>query len=205
MAVLDKARQSSGRRAALLVVDASVGFTDPESPLGSDADSVVAAIARLLKGFRARGLPVYYTTVIYDDPAQASVFREKLPVLNELRPGSPLVEIDPRIAPAEGEAVIVKHYPSAFFGTDLAERLRREGVDTLYLTGLTTSGCVRASGVDALSHDLRVVVPREAVGDRDAPAHEANLHDLDAKYGEVVDLEEALERLEAMSEAAGPA
>lgn len=198
MATLEKATLRFGQRPALIVVDASVGFTDPGSPLGSDADSVVQAIARLLQAFRQRGLPVFYTTVVYDDPSRASVFREKLPVLNELKSGSRLVEIDPRIAPREGEPVLAKQFPSAFFQTDLVERLARAGVDTVLVTGLTTSGCVRATAVDALSHDLRLVVPREAVGDRDQPAHEANLHDIDAKYGEVVALDAALAMLDEL-------
>lgn len=196
MPTLEKTALAFGRRPALLVVDASVGFTDPTSPLGSDADAVVAAIGELLRAFRERGLPIYFTTVVYDDPGRASVFREKLPVLNELKPGSRLVEIDPRIAPRAGEPVLEKQFPSAFFQTGLGEGLARQQVDTVVVTGLTTSGCVRASAVDALSHDLRLIVPREAVGDRDQPAHEANLHDIDAKYGEVVSLRDVLGMLE---------
>jgi len=198
MAMLEKAALRFGKRPALIVVDASMGFTDPTSPLGSEADSVVEAIGALLRAFRERRLPVYFTTVVYGDSARASVFREKLPVLNELKPGSRLVDIDPRIAPQPGEPVIEKQFPSAFFQTDLAERLAGEGVDTVVITGLTTSGCVRASAVDALSHDLRLIVPREAVGDRDPPAHEANLHDIDAKYGEVVALDAALAMLDEL-------
>lgn len=202
MSVLEKAVLHFGRRPALVVVDASTGFTDPSSPLGSDADSVVQAIARLLQAFRERRLPVYFTTVVYDDPTRATVFREKLPVLDELKPGSRLVEIDPRIAPLPDEPVIEKQFPSAFFQTDLAERLARRDVDTAVVTGLTTSGCVRASAVDALSHDLRVVVPREAVGDRDQPAHHANLHDIDSKYGEVVGVDDVLQTLERLDDPA---
>lgn len=199
MARLDRLSVGMGRRPALLVVDVSRGFTDPECPLGCEAGGVVAAIAALLEAFRARALPVWYTTVIYTSPYQAPVFRRKLPVLELLAPDSGWVEIDPRIAPREDEPVLVKHFPSAFFGTDLAQQLAGAGVDTLYVTGLTTSGCVRASALDALQHNLRLIVPREATGDRDAAAHEANLYDLESKYGDVVSLEDALRMLEALS------
>jgi len=192
-----------GRRPALLVVDVSRGFTDPACPLGSEAGEVVGAIAALLEAFRARGLPVWYTTVIYTSPYQAAVFRRKLPVLELLAPDSRWVEIDPRIAPRADEPVLVKHFPSAFFGTDLAQQLAGAGVDTLYVTGLTTSGCVRASALDALQHNLRLIVPREATGDRDAAAHEANLYDLESKYGDVVSLDDALRMLEAFPRDSG--
>lgn len=192
MAVLEKRRLKIGRKPALLVVDASVAFTDPESPLGSDAESVVAVISRLLAAFRECRLPVFFTSVAYSDPGQASVFREKVPALNLLQSSTPLVEIDPRLAPRDDEVILVKHWVSAFFGTDLRDRLHRAGIDTLFVTGFTTSGCVRASAVDALQCNFRVIVPREAVGDRNLPAHEANLHDLDCKYADVVSLDEAL-------------
>lgn len=201
MAELARERIGIGRRPALLVIDVSNGFTDPASPLGSEADSVVAAIAELLEAFRGHRLPVLYTTVAYDRPGQAAVFRAKLPALDYLEAGSEAVSIDSRVAPADGEPVLVKHYPSGFFGTDLSDRLQAHGVDTVFVTGLTTSGCVRATAVDALSHDLRVVVPREAVGDRDAAAHEANLHDIDCKYGDVTALAESLEGLAAWAAA----
>lgn len=190
---LDSRRLGRARSYALILVDMSVGFTDPSrSPLASDADDVVAANGRLLALFRERDWPVVYTTVAYDNPAQSAVFREKLPVLNLLEAGSELVEIDPRLAPAAGEQVIVKHGASGFFGTDLHPRLQSLGVDGVVVTGLTTSGCVRATAVDALQHDYRVVVPREAVGDRDREAHEANLKDLGTKYADVLSLEETL-------------
>ncbi len=180
-------------RYALVLVDMSIGFTDPaRSPLAASADAVVAANQRLLAAFRARGWPVFFTTVAYDRPGQARVFREKIPALNVLAAGSDLVGIDPRLAPVDGEAVIVKHAASGFFGTDLFQRLRAADADGVVVTGLTTSGCVRATAVDALQHDLRVLVPREAVGDRDPSAHEANLRDLHLKYADVVSLDECL-------------
>lgn len=181
---------------ALVVVDMSVGFTDPtRSPLASEATSVVEANQRLLAIFRERGWPVLFTTVAYSSPDQARIFREKLPELNVLKVGSGLEEIDPRVAPEEGEAVIVKYWPSGFFRTDLDERLRRAGVDGVVVTGLTTSGCVRATALGCLQHEYRTIVPQEAVGDRDQQAHDANLRDLELKYVDVLSLEETIRRL----------
>lgn len=181
------------RRYALLLVDLSIGFTDPaRSPLAAPVDEVVAANKTLLAAFRAKGLPVFFSTVMYDSPTQSSVFREKIPVLEVLSQGSELVSIDPRVAPLDGEPVLVKHGASFFFGTDLDQRLRALDVDGVVVTGLTTSGCVRATVVDALQHNFRVLVPVEAVGDRDADAHNANLKDMGIKYADVVSLEKCL-------------
>jgi nicotinamidase-related amidase len=195
MSDLDRQGQGLGQRPALLLVDVIRGFTDPACPLGSEADAVVAACARLLSSFRERALPVFYTTVIYRDDHQARVFRDRLPALNLLTPESPWAEVDPRLAPRAGEPVIEKRWASAFFGTDLAERLRAAGADSLVVAGLTTSGCVRATAVDGLQHDYRVVVPCEATGDRNPDAHAANLFDLNAKYADVLDLAAVLRLL----------
>ena len=190
---LDSRVLTPAQRYALVLVDLTVGFTDPQrSPLASSADAVVAANAQLLAAFRRRGWPVFFTTVAYDDPAQARVFREKLPMLNVLAAGSPLVAIDPRLEPRAEEPVLVKFWASAFFGTPLVELIRQAGADGVMVTGLTTSGCVRATAVDALQHDFRVLIPEQAVGDRDAQAHAANLRDLDLKYADVRSLEECL-------------
>lgn len=186
---LDRRGQGLGERPALVLVDLIEGFTDPGCPLGSKADDVVAACARLLAAFRERGLPVFFTTVVYRDENEARVFRDRLPALNVLTPDSRWVRIDPRLSPREDEPVIEKRHASGFFGTDLAERLRSAGVDSLVVCGLTTSGCLRATAVDGLQHDYRVVVPREATGDRNPAAHEANLFDLNAKYADVMALE----------------
>jgi nicotinamidase-related amidase len=187
---LERSSVGLGRRPALILVDMIRGFTDPACPLGSDCPEVVAANAALLRRFRERALPVFYTTVVYSDPSQASVFRARLPALNVLVPDSPWVQVDAALAPEPGEAVIEKHWASAFFATDLARRLTAAGADSLVVTGLTTSGCVRATVVDGLQHDYPVVVPREAVGDRNPRAHEANLFDMNAKYADVVSLED---------------
>lgn len=182
-----------GEHPALVLVDVIQGFTDPACPLGSEADSVVAACRALLDVFRSQGLAVFFTTVIYHDESQARVFRQRLPALNLLQAGSEWVKIDPRIAPVDGETVIEKQWASGFFNTDLARRLKAAGADSIVMGGLTTSGCVRATAVDALQNDYRVVLAREATGDRNLAAHESNLFDLQAKYVDVMDLPDVIE------------
>ena len=192
---LQRKGQGLGERPALVLVDMVRGFTDPACPLGSEVDAVVEANRKLLAAFRAQGFPVIFTTVVYHDEDQARVFRDRLPALNLLTPGSGWVEIDPRLEPRPGEMVVEKHWASGFFKTRLDEAMRSLGVDSLVVTGLTTSGCVRATAVDALQHDYRVVVVEEAVGDRNADAHRANLFDLNAKYADVMSLDDALRLL----------
>ena len=194
-------RAGFGTRPALVVVDVNVGFTDPDSPLVCDLDDCVAAIAELLDAFRKARAPVVFTTVCYDDFGKqaAAVFIEKVPALLVLEPGSRWIEIDPRIVPVEGETVLSKYFASAFFGTTLASLLSTAGCDTVVVTGASTSGCVRATALDALQHGYRVVVPREAVGDRNQAAHEANLYDIDAKYGDVVSVDDVVEHLEELA------
>ena len=190
-------RAGFGSRPALVVVDVNRGFTDPASPLVCDLDDVVAAIAQLLEAFRAGGLPVAYTTVAYDEAGRrsAAAFIAKIPALLVLEAGSRWVEIDPRITPTEDEPVFTKLWASAFFGTPFASWLAAEGCDSLVVTGASTSGCIRATAVDALQNGYRAVVPREAVGDRNPAAHEANLYDIDAKYGDVIPLGDVLTRI----------
>ena len=192
--MVDLARQSQalGARPALVLIDMINAFTDPKSPLGSESDAVVAACAELQAVFRNHDLPVCFTTVAYSNDAQAIVFRQRLPALNVLAEGSVAVEVDPRLSPLDAEPVFAKHYASAFFHTGLREWLRTQSVDSLVVVGLTTSGCVRASVVDALQHDYPVWVAEEAVGDRNKQAHAANLHDMHAKYAEVVSVNDVL-------------
>jgi nicotinamidase-related amidase len=187
-------RTGIGEQPALVVIDVNRGFTDPASPLVCDLDEVVEAIARLLEAFRAGGLPVAFTTVAYDEAGRqaAAVFVRKIPALLTLEAGSALTEIDPRIAPRGDEPVFTKLWASAFHGTAFSSFLTAHGVDTLVVTGASTSGCIRATAVDGLQHGYRVVVPREAVGDRNPAAHEANLYDIDTKYGDVLSLDEVL-------------
>ncbi len=181
-----------GTRPAVLVVDLLKGFTDTESPLGANLDVVVESTRALLDCAREAGVPVLFTTVVYDDANEraAQVFMRKVPALSVLRPGSRWIEVDARLGRRDDEPVLAKAFASAFFGTPLASML--VGCDTLVVCGASTSGCVRATVVDAVQHGLAPVVPRECVGDRWAAAHEANLFDIEAKYGDVVSLSDAL-------------
>lgn len=190
-----------GRRPALVIVDINNGFTDPASPLVCDLDDTVGAIRRLLDTMRRAELPVVFTTVSYGegDKVTAKAFIDKVPVLLTLEAGSRWVEIDDRIAPLPTEPVLNKLFASAFFGTALGSMLASHGCDSLIVTGASTSGCVRATAVDALQHGYRPVVPREAVGDRNPAAHDAALYDIDLKYGDVVSLDECLDALETLA------
>ena len=196
-------RAGIGKRPALLVIDVNLGFTDPASPLVCDLEDVVVSIRRLLDEVRRAQLPVVYTTVSYGegDKLAAAAFIDKIPALLTLEAGSRWVEIDQRIAPLPHEPVLNKLFASAFFGTPLASLLVSAGCDSVIVTGASTSGCVRATVVDALQHGYRPVVPREAVGDRNASAHEANLYDIDTKYGDVVTIDDVVAHVEAIAAA----
>jgi maleamate amidohydrolase len=136
--------------------------------------------------------------VVYHNEHQARVFRDRVPALDLLMPDSHWIEVDPRLEPLAGERIVEKQWASGFFKTDWDESLRSLGVDSLVVTGLTTSGCVRATAVDGLQYDYKVVVPAEAVGDRNMDAHRANLFDLNAKYVDVLDLASVLTIIEAL-------
>ena len=192
---LERHTQGLGRNPALLIVDVINGFTDPTCPLGSEANDVVEANVRLIHAFRKNEQPIFLTTVVYDSDDQASVFRARVPALNELKRGSHWCDIDPRLPVSPPDVIVEKTHASAFHGTRLAMELHNLSIDSIVVTGLTTSGCVRASAVDGLQYNFKVVIPREAVGDRDEMAHEANLYDLNAKYADVLSLEETLAQL----------
>jgi maleamate amidohydrolase len=183
-----------GERPALLVVDLLRAFTDPARTLGANLDAEVAATGRLLAAAHERGVPVLFSVVRYDeaDLADAGIWTLKQKGSSTLRAGTDGVEIDPRLERGPHDSVLVKKYASCFFGTDLASRLTTRRIDTLILAGCTTSGCVRATAVDALQHGFRPIVVREAVGDRSQRAHDQSLFDLEAKYADVVSLDETL-------------
>lgn len=193
-------RAGFGSRPALIVIDVNVGFTAPDSPLVCDLEDVVAAIRQLLEEARRADIPIVFTTVSYTegDKRTAAAFIDKVPALLTLQAGSRWVEIDPRLEPRDNEPVMNKLFASAFFGTALSSLLAANGCDSLIVTGASTSGCVRATAVDALQHGYRPIVPREAVGDRNVDAHTANLYDLDTKYADVVALAEVVEHLEGL-------
>ena len=188
-------RQGAGERPAIVVVDLIEGFTNPASALACDADGAVQNTRSLLDAARAASVPVIFTTVSYtdDDLERAVMFVAKAPALATLRPGSPWIDVDARLARRPDERVLVKLFASAFFGTPLDELLRRAACDTVIVVGASTSGCVRATAVDALQHGYRVLVPREAVADRAVDAHNASLLDVDAKYGDVISIVDAIE------------
>jgi nicotinamidase-related amidase len=192
---LNRIAGGMGNHPALVIVDVVVGFTDPECPLGSEADAVVAANTKLMNAFHQASLPVVLTTVIYRSEAQATVFRARVPALNLLTPESKWVKFDPRLPIAPSDLQLEKRHASGFHGTELDDWLKAKKVDSVVVTGLTTSGCVRATAVDGLQNNYRVLVPREACGDRDEQAHEANLYDLNAKYADVVSVADILASL----------
>jgi maleamate amidohydrolase len=186
-------RSGYGSRPALLVVDFINGFTDPASPLGGDFSKELAVTAQLLEEFRRAQLPIAYTVIEYEpDYRDAGLFIKKIPSLGMLVKGSPATKVDDRIRPQVGELVSVKKYASAFFQTNVDTFLRSNGVDTVVMTGCTTSGCVRASAVDSLQCGYHAIVVRDGVGDRADGPHEANLFDIDAKYGDVVPMSDVL-------------
>lgn len=181
-----------GERPALVVIDMLNAFTNPALPLGSDLSPEIEAIRHVLAAARPAGVPIFYTVVYYDEEElqDAGVWALKQKGVITLRAGTPEVALDPRLERRANEPIIVKKYASAFFGTDFLSRLNARRIDTLLITGCTTSGCVRATAVDALQLGLRPVVIREAVGDRAEPAHRQSLFDLEQKYADVVALDE---------------
>ena len=183
-----------GQYPALLVVDVIQAFTNPTSPLGSDLDTVVNAIQRLLEVARVKNVPIVFTTVGYEESEwqSAHIFITKVPALKVLKLGTPEVDIDPRLERRSTEPLLLKQFASAFFGTSLSSLLTAQHCDTVIVTGCTTSGCVRATVVDALQYGYRPIIPLEAVGDRSVEVHNSNLFDIGAKYGDVVPLNEAL-------------
>ena len=191
-------RVGYGKSPAVLVVDLQIGFTAPEiSPVAGELGTVIAATNRILAAARGAGAPAYFTVIGYDPefPDDAGLWPKKGPYLRTLTLGSDLVKLDPRVERLPSDLVLVKKQASAFFGTPLAPMLTAKGIDTAVVTGCTTSGCVRATIVDALGYGFRPIVPREAVGDRADEPHEASLFDIDAKYGDVVPVDEVLEYL----------
>jgi nicotinamidase-related amidase len=189
-------RVGFGDRPAVIVVDFFYGCTDPAYLGGGSVASAVEHTAALLPHARAAGVPVIYSIVSYrPDLADAGWFGVKVPSLKALQPGTRAVEIDARVAAQPDDHVVWKKMASVFFGTHLTTLLAHLRVDTLLVTGCTTSGCVRATVVDGCSYGYRVIVPRECVGDRAAGPHEANLFDMDQKYADVVSAADVTEFL----------
>lgn len=188
-----------GRRPALVVVDFTRAFTEPAFPTGADMATEVRRTADLAKIARGNGLPALFTAIEYTSPSEGRVWHQKAPGMASLKRGSAGVELDPRLGRQPEDIVVTKQGPSAFFGTGLAPLLIGLGVDTVVICGATTSGCVRASVVDAVQYGFPVLVPRECVADRAAGPHEANLFDMQAKYADVISADDAASYLAACS------
>jgi maleamate amidohydrolase len=185
-----------GARPALLVVDAVQGYIDPAAPIYAGVEAAIPVIGSLLDAARRAGVPVIYTVVSYrPDGADGGLFWKKLPALRAFAAGSAFAAIPSAIAPQADELVITKRYASAFFATPLASDLAARRIDTLVICGFSTSGCVRATALDALQHGYAPFVVEDACGDRHAAPHSANLFDLQAKYAEVIGSAEAIARL----------
>lgn len=186
-----------GTRPALLVIDFMRAYTDENSPFfAAGVVDAVAETAALLDAARTQGIPVVHTRVeFHRSGVDGGLFVKKVPALRKLVAGEPMGEADPVTAPLMDELVIVKNYASSFFGTSLAATLTSLGIDTILLTGCSTSGCIRATAIDGIQNGFRVIVPRECVGDRHQAPHESNLFDINAKYGDVVSSAEVIDYL----------
>jgi maleamate amidohydrolase len=188
------ARLPFGRRPVLLLIDIVRAYLVPGSALYAPPfEAALLSAVRLTDAARAAGVPVVFTNVVYSaDGRDGGVFYRKVPALKAFLAGSEIAAFDPRLEPAPGDLVVSKQYASAFFGTSLSATLTSLGCDTVVLAGFSTSGCVRASALDAMQHGFVPYVVREACGDRDPRPHDANLFDLQAKYAEVVSESQAI-------------
>ncbi|AWO95352.1 MULTISPECIES: N-carbamoylsarcosine amidohydrolase [Bradyrhizobium] len=187
-----------GARPAMLMIDFMKAYTTPGAPLF--AQGVVDAVVHsrtLLTAARELEIPIVHTNILYhaNGCIDGGIWVKKSPVMMLLVPGSPFAEFCDGVEPLPNEVAVTKQYASAFFGTSLAAMLHAQGIDTVVIAGCSTSGCVRASAVDAVQHGFRTIVVRECVGDRHPGPHEANLFDIDAKYGDVVSLSDAMKSL----------
>ena len=188
-----------GAKPALILIDFVQAYFEPDNPLYADVDEALASARRVRDVARECAVPVIYTNVVYHSGGvDGGRFFEKVAPLASFLEGNPMGAWPRGLDPAEDELVVSKQYPSAFFGTSLSATLASQGIDTLILTGLTTSGCVRATCVDTISHGLVPIVVADACGDRHAAPHEANLFDMQAKYAEVVSEQDAVDYLRAM-------
>jgi maleamate amidohydrolase len=182
-----------GLRPALCIVDFVNGFVDPALFGGGNIAAAVAQTRGLLAAARQHGLPVAFSRVVYaEDGSDDCAFVRKVPALARLTETAPAGQIVPELAPLPGEKILRKTQPSAFFGTGYADWLRQQGTDTVLVTGCTTSGCIRATVVDAMSHDFRTIVVRDCIGDRSLAAHDANLFDMEQKYADIMERDEVI-------------
>ena len=189
-----------GERPAIVTVDFTNGFNDPRHFGGGNIDAAIRKTRTLLDLARRLGWPIAHTRVVYaDDGSDAGAFTWKVPALAALTENNPLGHIVPELDVREGEFIVRKTQPSAFFGTGFLPWLIQHRVDTLFVTGCTTSGCVRATVVDAVSNNYRTVVVRDCVGDRAIGPHEANLFDMEQKYADLLNANDVIERFASRS------
>ena len=189
-------RLGFGQRPALILVDFVQAYFDHDCALYAGVEDALASALRVREVARLAAVPVIYTNVVYhEDGADGGVFFRKAPVLKNFIAGNPMGNWPSDLQPADGELVISKQYPSAFFGTSLAATLQEMAIDTLIITGVTTSGCIRATCVDTMSHGFIPIVVEDACGDRHESPHAANLFDMNAKYADVVNEAEAIDYL----------
>ena len=186
MSKLESHSTGIGDYPALVVVDMCKAFIDSSSPLGFECNELIQANINLVKKFRLNKFPVIFTTTIYRNPSEASVFRSKIPALNILEPESDAVTFIDDLAPSKDEMLIEKQFASAFFQTKLIDSLHKMKADSIVICGVTTSGCVRATAVDSLQNNFPTTIVEDCVGDRDLDAHKANLYDLQSKYADVI-------------------
>lgn len=185
-----------GQRPALLIIDFTLGFADPKSFGGGNINDAMRRSVPLLRQARQAGIPIVHTKIVYaEDGSDTGIHCLKSRHLKTLTASNPLSDFHPDVKPAQGEVVLTKRLPSAFFETGLAGILTARGVDTVVITGCTTSGCVRASTLDAMCFGFRPMVVRDCVGDRALGPHESNLFDLGQKYADVIDSECAAESI----------
>lgn len=188
-----------GEKLALILIDFVQAYFDERSPLYAGVDDALASALRIRDAARGAGIPVFYTNVVYQEGGgDGGVFYRKVPALEAFVAGNPLGRWPEGLVPANDELVISKQYPSAFFGTALADELTKRGIDTLIITGLTTSGCIRATCVDTMSHGFIPIVVADACGDRHQAPHVANLFDMNAKYGDVVNEKTVIDYLKGL-------
>lgn len=190
-----------GGKPVVISIDFMKGYTDTSSPLYAEGVvSAVKASPQLLDKARQQNVPVIHTNILYHPSFKdGGVWLKKAPVMKAMVVGNPFAEFCPEVAPNKDELVLTKQYASAFFGTSLAATLTAMGADTVILIGCSTSGCVRASAVDAMQHGFRTIVVRDCVGDRHQDPHEANLFDIDSKYGDVVMRDDVIKYLDTLA------
>ncbi len=192
-------RMGFGKSPAVIVIDFINAFANPDQFGGGNIPTAIAKTKELLAVARHLDLPIVFTTHVYAaDGSEDGVFNLKAAGMNILLRGSHETAIVAELEPRPGERILEKHYPSGFFATDLAGWLAKRRVDTAIVTGASTSGCVRATVVDAMGHGFRPIVPRECVGDRAQGPHDANLFDMDQKYADVMDLDEVISELRGL-------